>query len=257
MTNLNEPVDNEDDELSAEVGPDLEPAVREAAHLVDPVVSSLSADPVDAQLLMQARRGDVAALDQFFERHQPQFQRIAARELGRHDADAPSVVQSVFVTVRKEFHNCRGETAKKCHAWIAEILRNRARARLKLINEAVQLDSSDGMGDSLVRDVGPGPRTVLMNRELKQRVEQAIQILLPSDGEVVRLHFFEKLPFREIAVRLGHSEAAVKQRCSRAIQKLRNCLCDASGSIPNVPNCAMLDESCNPSGGRPSGGRLR
>lgn len=44
---------------------------------------------------------------------------------------------------------------------------------------------------------------------------------LPGDHrEVVRLRFYEDLPFREVAARMGRSEGAVKQLLLRALQRL-------------------------------------
>ena len=80
-----------------------------------------------------------------------------------------------------------------------------------------------------------------MNRELKQLVEGAILMLPELDRDVVRLHFFEKLAFRDVAIRQNSTEAAVKQRCSRAIRKLRTVLCDASGSIHNASDIATMN----------------
>ena len=203
----------------------------------------------EVELLRQACEGDVASLDQFFERNLQQFQQIAARELGAHYGDAESVVQSVFVTVREKCHQCRAETEGELRAWIAQILRNRARDRLRLLGRTTPLVSSDSTGELPIPTNAPGPSTVLMNREMKQFVEAAVQMLPALDREVIRLHFFEKLPFREVAIRQNSSEAAVKQRCSRAIHKLRNLLCDKSGSINSAGDCATIAEAGHATGG--------
>ncbi len=53
---------------------------------------------------------------------------------------------------------------------------------------------------------------------------RSLETLSPEDQEVVRLHYFEGLGFKEIARLLQRQESAVKVRHHRALQKLREIL---------------------------------
>ena len=53
-------------------------------------------------------------------------------------------------------------------------------------------------------------------------MQAALEALEPRDREVLVLRYLEQLTSKEIAAVLGSSEAAVKTRHRRALERLRN-----------------------------------
>ena len=65
-----------------------------------------------------------------------------------------------------------------------------------------------------------------MREELRGRVRSALAELSERDREVLVLRHLEQLSTREIATIIGISEAAVKQRHVRALDRLQRLLRD-------------------------------
>lgn len=64
----------------------------------------------------------------------------------------------------------------------------------------------------------------LVNRELGQELEAAITRLPPMPARVFRLHYVEKLSYKEISEQLGISPATISNHMTRALKLLRQLL---------------------------------
>jgi RNA polymerase sigma-70 factor (ECF subfamily) len=70
------------------------------------------------------------------------------------------------------------------------------------------------------------PERSLWNRELKQRIENALQDLTPRERMVFELRHYQGLRLRNIGDLLGTTEEAAKNCLFRATQKMRAVLGD-------------------------------
>jgi RNA polymerase sigma factor for flagellar operon FliA len=61
-------------------------------------------------------------------------------------------------------------------------------------------------------------------------LERAVSTLPEREGNIVAWHYFEGVPFKTIAVRLGVSEPRVSQLHSRAMERLRGTLAKVQGA---------------------------
>lgn len=68
---------------------------------------------------------------------------------------------------------------------------------------------------------GADPLLALVSREEKARVRQAMAGIPAGDREILRLAFYEGLPSRDIAERLGERGDRVRKRKQRALERLR------------------------------------
>jgi RNA polymerase sigma-70 factor (ECF subfamily) len=68
---------------------------------------------------------------------------------------------------------------------------------------------------------GTGPSEAARRQELKERVRAALAALSDQDREVLVLRHLEQLSACEAAAVLGLTEAALKSRALRAMQRLR------------------------------------
>jgi RNA polymerase sigma-70 factor (ECF subfamily) len=70
------------------------------------------------------------------------------------------------------------------------------------------------------------PERTLWNRELKQRIERALQDLTPRERMVFELRHYQGLRLRNIGETLGTTEEAAKNCLFRATRKMRAVLGD-------------------------------
>jgi RNA polymerase sigma factor for flagellar operon FliA len=70
-----------------------------------------------------------------------------------------------------------------------------------------------------------------VEQRLDRRIlERAVMHLPEREGNIVAWHYFDDVPFKTIATRLGVSEPRVSQLHSRAIGLLRATMTDQSGA---------------------------
>ena len=107
-------------------------------------------------------------------------------------------------------------------------LRRSATSALPLRPSAAELPLGDASGPyptavSLAAS-GASPSNVLIAREQELRLADAIQQLPADYRDVILLRNFERLPFADIAERLGRSRPAVQMLWLRALVKLQELL---------------------------------
>jgi len=73
------------------------------------------------------------------------------------------------------------------------------------------------------------PESVYLANEQQQFLWRAIADLPPLDRELISLHYFSGLPLNEIAVLMGKSHAAVRQRMVRLRAALKQRMEDEYG----------------------------
>jgi RNA polymerase sigma-70 factor (ECF subfamily) len=71
----------------------------------------------------------------------------------------------------------------------------------------------------------PGALEVLVAAERAERVRSALRQLSGADRQILRLCYYEDLPSREVARRLGQPGPRVRKRKSRAVARLRRVYC--------------------------------
>jgi RNA polymerase sigma-70 factor (ECF subfamily) len=143
-----------------------------------------------------------------------------ARWLTRDDHDAEDVVQEAYLRAVKSFGGFHGGDGR---AWLLAIVRNvsytwlqqkRVREPKTTFDEAVHgLDAA-----------APAPPTVLLQKEDKQAVHQAIEELPVDLREVVVLRELEGLSYKEIAAVANIPMGTVMSRLARARERLQKLL---------------------------------
>lgn len=137
-----------------------------------------------------------------------------ARELVRDGQGAEDLVQSAWVAALER--PPRAQDEQGIRAWLASVLRNLARAG----------DRSEARRRARERHgarpgSAPSVAEALERFSLQREVVDAVLALEPPAREIVVLRYFDGLPPREIAARLGLSGSAVRTRLSRALEVLR------------------------------------
>ncbi len=167
------------------------------------------------RLLSKASRGDQKAFRALFDDlHDPVHAYLDRRCANVHDAE--DLVATVFHKLLKnmERHDPgRGSVT----AWVMTTARHALIDHLRRSRDTVDVD---GLADVLA---GPDadPLTGIIRTEEAERVRTELARMPAETRELLALRYGEGLRCREIATMTEMSEAAIKQRLSRAVRQLR------------------------------------
>lgn len=139
--------------------------------------------------------------------------------------DSRDVAQEVYLMAWRDLHRVRDPTSFL--PWLRQVTRNRAhqalRARVRH-RRRHEIDAEPLL--AAAADPRPGAAAQLIAAEEKVAVDRALAALPPSTREVVVLYYWEGRSTAQVALLLDLSEAAVRQRLSRARSRLRDILSD-------------------------------
>jgi len=182
-------------------------------------------------LIRAAQRGDQDAFEQLVRAHDQSVLRLAMNLL-RSPEDARDVYQEAFLRVYRNLDSFRFECS--FHTWLYRIVTNicldQLRKRKVRKEESAVVETSDGPIDRMEaleeEAAHANPERSLWNRELKQRIENALQDLTPRERMVFELRHYQGLRLRNIGEMLGTTEEAAKNCLFRATRKMRAVLGD-------------------------------
>ena len=183
---------------------------------------------VDA-LIRAAQRGNQDAFEQLVRTYDQSVLRLAMNLL-RSPEDARDVYQEAFLRVYRNLDNFRFDCS--FHTWLYRIVTNicldQLRKRKVRKEEPAVIEASDGAIDRMegFEDEGAAadPERAMWNRELKDKIENALQDLTPRERLVFELRHYQGLRLRNIGEVLGTTEEAAKNCLFRATQKMRSVL---------------------------------
>jgi RNA polymerase sigma-70 factor (ECF subfamily) len=184
----------------------------------------------DADLIISARNGDVAAFEALVARYRSRVYSLALRML-QNPTDAEEVVQETFFSAYQNLPNFRGEA--QFGSWLHRICANFCLMRLrhqKVVNSATEdlvTPEFDDRGHLVVGEGTDWSRRAderVMDAELREAIEKAVAKLPPEHRAVFLLKDTEDLSYEEIAEAVGASVPAVKSRLHRARLALRQAI---------------------------------
>jgi RNA polymerase sigma-70 factor (ECF subfamily) len=168
------------------------------------------------------------ALEALFREHHGAVYRAAYRITG--DAmDAEDVLQTVFTRLlrREEQPDLSDSAGSYLHRAAVnaalDLMRRRKRSRRVDLEE---------VGETLVDHTELGPERASGNRELKERLRQAMSRLSPRQAEIFTLRYLEGVGNLEIARLLGASQTSIAVLLHRARHRLQKEL----GSLEGEPS---------------------
>jgi RNA polymerase sigma-70 factor (ECF subfamily) len=187
-------------------------------------------------LLERARSGDERAREELFARCRSFVGIVARAEVEswmRAKIDASDLVQQTLLDAHRGWNNFRGTTEAEWMAWLRRILSNntadyvrryhgtakrRARREVPLDRRAPGASSFGAFDPS---DPGESPSQAFLRLERQVEVADAIAQLPEDYQEVIMLRNLQRLPFSEVADRMGRSRPAVQMLWMRALEKLQ------------------------------------
>jgi RNA polymerase sigma-70 factor (ECF subfamily) len=182
----------------------------------------------DLSLLNEMRRGNAAAFEALYRRHQGPLYRFALLRCGSPDT-AADVVQEIFLALLADslkFDPMRGAL----QGFLFGVARNLVLKREEANGRYVSMTrNSDGDGDrdgeeDMTVDPGPQPVDQLLANETAETVRRALQSLAAHYRDVVILYEMHDLSYVEIAQICNIDIGTVRSRLSRARAKLAEML---------------------------------
>ncbi len=175
----------------------------------------------DDALMLCIAAGDAEMFRVFVERHQSLVIGLVTRMIGTGDAE--DVAQQVFLNVWKSAPRWRPEA--KVTTWLLTIAKRlvfnetRRRGRAHLIPQSEEEEHAPEYPDAT-----PGPDREILEKELHQAIEIAMELLPEKERLALVLRQYQDLPYEEIAEVLGVSLAAVKSLLFRARGSMKRIL---------------------------------
>lgn len=187
-------------------------------------------EPDDLALVKRCQAGDDRAFDELVTKYRT---RVFAMiyHLVHNEQDAWDLAQDGFLKAWKSMDRFRGQSS--FYTWLYRIMTNVSIdwLRKKQIQSGQEFDDSVALQDmeptsDLAPKSEPLPLVKMERREVRQRIDAAIEKLSPEHRAVILLKEMEGLQYHEIADTVGCSLGTVMSRLFYARRKLQTLLKD-------------------------------
>lgn len=183
----------------------------------------------EAALIRAAQAGDQDAFERLVRSYDQSVLRLAMNLLRSPD-DAADVYQEAFLRVYRNLDSFRFDCS--FHTWLYRIVTNlcldHLRKKKVRRTESTVVETEEGSVDRLENmresSAHADPQRVLLSRELKGRIEDALGGMTPRERMVFEMRHYQGLRLRAIGEILGTTEEAAKNCLFRATQKMRSAL---------------------------------
>jgi RNA polymerase sigma-70 factor (ECF subfamily) len=193
-------------------------------------------EPTLDDLLQQYRQGRPEALDQIVERTRVPLYRFILG-LVRNPHVAEDVFQDVWLRAVKGLHRYQRD---RLLAWLFRIARNRVIDLSRKRKPDLSLQQPVGRGqnttslEEVIADTSPGGDRNTCNRELAQRILEAVDRLPPEQREVYLMRTEADMSFKEIALSQQVSINTSLARMQYALKHLRTELADDYDTLTSL-----------------------
>jgi RNA polymerase sigma-70 factor (ECF subfamily) len=167
--------------------------------------------------LEQALKGDTAAFGQLVRAYERPVYNLTYRMLG-NSADAEDAAQETFLRAYNKLATFQPD--RKFVNWLLSIASHYCIDRLRRQARAPELSLEDPLPPQWLASEGPQPDQELSKKQERERVRQLLDRLPPVYRVAVVLRYWYDMSYREIAVAMATSEAAIKSRLHRARRML-------------------------------------
>lgn len=163
------------------------------------------------------QRGETDAFEILVRRHEKTIFNLVYRMLGDYD-DAAEVSQEVFLSAYRAIGQFRGDA--NFSTWLYRIALNHATTRRRSVSsrqqKTVPIDDMEPLSDPEL-----GPSETLERKEIRERVQLALNKLEPDDATMILLRDLQDISYDEVARVLEIPVGTVKSRLHRARQALK------------------------------------
>jgi RNA polymerase sigma-70 factor (ECF subfamily) len=204
---------------------------------------ALAHPPVDDhELVLAARKGDRDAFRTLFERYHRRAYALALGVL-RHADDALDVVQDAFVKAHKYLDKFEGNSS--FYTWLYRIVMNlaidhlRKHRRVKPVEfDEARLEEAHVDEGLLPRILGGNPGRALLDKEIRRRIDAALDELSDNHRAVLVMRELEGLSYEEMAQAMGCSKGTIMSRLFHARRNMQKRLLD----LLDHPSPELIEE---------------
>ncbi|MEO8705111.1 MAG: sigma-70 family RNA polymerase sigma factor [Kofleriaceae bacterium] len=195
----------------------------------------------DHDLVLAARKGDRDAFRTLFDRYHRRAYGLAFGVL-RHQDDALDVVQDAFIKAHKYLDKFEGNSS--FYTWLYRIVMNLAIDHLRKHRriKPVELDESrmeEGAAEGLLpRILGGNPGRALQDKEIRGRIDRALEELSDNHRSVLVMRELEGLSYEEMAQAMDCSKGTIMSRLFHARKNMQKRLLD----LIDNPSKELLEE---------------
>src|SRR5215468_10511697 len=180
----------------------------------------------DEVLVRRSQRGDTVAFEELVARHRDKIY-ARAFSMMRNEEEAIDLSQEAWVKGWQRLKQFQGESSFS--TWMTRIvinlcldqLRKNKRQRAESIQ---QMEEDQGGVERQMPTVTINPTEGLEKKELRARIDRALNQLSYEHRTVLILHEFEDLEYKEVAKRMQCSIGTVMSRLFYARRKMANLL---------------------------------
>ncbi|HET7499602.1 MAG TPA: sigma-70 family RNA polymerase sigma factor [Kofleriaceae bacterium] len=205
-------------------------------------ISTHGRDPVDdRELVLAAQRGDRDAFKTLFERYHRRAYALAFGVL-RHPDDALDVVQDAFIKAHKYLDKFEGNSS--FFTWLYRIVMNLAIDHLRKHRRVkpVELDENrlDAESDDplLPRILGGNPGRALLDKQIRSRIDRALDELSDNHRAVLVMRELEGLSYEDMAQAMSCSKGTIMSRLFHARRNMQKRLLD----LVEHPSAELVEE---------------
>lgn len=200
-------------------------------------------------LCEQAAGGDLDAAERLLWLHHARLLGLARRKIGvdwQGKLDPEDLLQDAYIDVLRSIADFEAHDEDAFYRWAARIVdhkfidqvRRFRRKKRDVTREQMTGRAAAEGRETLLSHVLSDTTTPsqIMRREDANAALMSCIAKLPEEYRtVVTRHYLRQEPFATIAPDLDRSEDAVRRLCSRAVEKLRECLGRASHYLSRLP----------------------
>ena len=176
----------------------------------------------DRVLLNNYLLGDRSAISELIERHSKRVRSYIGMMV-KDDAVADDIFQETFIKAVKVIDEGRYTDSGKFLSWVLRIAHNRVLDYFRREKANKQINESEAGYDVIgtLRFSEPTTEDEMVHSEMEQTIRDLIDLLPEEQQEVVRLRYYSKLSFQEIAEQTEVSINTALGRMRYALINLR------------------------------------
>lgn len=181
----------------------------------------------DRVLLNNYLSGDRSAISELIERHSQRVRNYIGIMVKDNDV-ADDIFQETFIKAVKVIDEGRYVDSGKFLSWVLRIAHNRVLDHFRREKASKQVNESEAGYDMIgtMRFSEPTAEDELVNSEIEQTIRDLVDLLPEEQQEVVRLRYYSKLSFQEIAEQTEVSINTALGRMRYALINLRKMIAE-------------------------------
>ena len=177
----------------------------------------------ETQMISRCQQGDQEALKEIYDKYHTKVYRVAYGVVRRRE-DALDIVQEVFIKLFRSIKNFKGRS--HFYTYLYRMAMNTAidhtrrggKRFVSSLDEEGSFEPSDG--------VEKGPERILLQKELEERVNLALNRLPAEQKAAIIFRDVEGLSYQEMAEAMGCSIGTVMSRLHYGRKKMQGLLKD-------------------------------